>query len=105
MSEKWDYQPPVTHQPITVNVDDWLGARQADRGLLQQPRVDVSVEQLQEEAEQRQEQWFAAQQERLREHQLEVNAVECSNCDQLERPYKNDYLCYNCRDALDKETK
>jgi len=106
MSRSEKYRTPVVHKEISVNINDWMTSRQqvfnpngpAQAGVV---RETMTTEELIFEAEKRQEAWLESERMSRLADKLEASAVECSECGQTERPYKEDYLCYKCRDKLD----
>lgn len=104
---------------ITVNIDDWLKERQAGPsgltfpGTLPHPPGEPShPDQVrlpanatpQERAEARamqeklRKRWQEREELAEREHLLDNTPRECVECSALRRHYKNDYVCYRCRD-------
>lgn len=103
-------------KPITVNVDDWLKERQAGPSGLTYPGAvgpsttpdqiqlpaDASPEErervraLQEELR---EKWRIREEVAEREHLLDNTSRECVECHTSRRHYRDDYICYKCRDA------
>lgn len=86
------YQTPMSSTtPIVVNIEEWQKERA--KGLTptleEQKRVRALII---EEAH-----------ERDRADKLETLAHECFSCGQIARNYKDDYICWVCREALDKE--
>lgn len=85
-------------KPISVNIDDWLKTNGGNRKLLQQNTTAAEVEEMVHE---RAQQWMDEQDKRRREPLLADEKQECADCGEFRRPYKDDYICYECRDRLD----
>jgi hypothetical protein len=107
MSDK----PP---QPITIDVNQWLAERQNPGGGLQYPtsraphpdqiRAPENAsaeerEQFRRTQEELRERWQEREEIAEREHLLDNAPRECVECLATRRHYKDDYVCYRCRDA------
>lgn len=95
---------------ISVNIDDWLEQKQTPK----EPGPPVIVHPVQvqlpanatpedrkkaraEQARLRAE-WEEREELAEREHLLDNESKECVECSAQRRHYKNDYVCYRCRD-------
>ena len=90
---------------ISVNINDWLNRQhnphdhwRHSSGVVGEEKT---VEELIDEADRRQEDWLEAERLRVLEEKLEGEAISCGECSLEERPYKNDYLCFKCRDKME----
>jgi hypothetical protein len=104
------YRPnSAAGEEITVNLDDWLTNRDVtlDRSTtyvhpdqIQLPASATAEEREQMRAQQEELRKLWQEREELaeREHLLDNAPRECVECSDLRRPYKNDYICYRCRD-------
>lgn len=111
-----DYRNRNSREPITVNVDKWLEDRQplpGKSGLAYPgtthahpdqiqlpanatPEERKRVKELQEELRQ---EWAVREELAQREHLLDNTPRECVECFVSRRHYREDYMCYRCRDA------
>jgi hypothetical protein len=101
-------------ESITVDVNKWLEERQNPGGGLKYPGSeprphpdqihlpsDASVEErkkLLSVQEDLREQWQEREELAQRAHLLDNAPRECVECSDSRMHYKNDYICYRCRD-------
>lgn len=104
-------EPPKS---ITVNIDDWLAERQASaQGLkfpaqaptIQLPATAATPEEqavILEEQRRIKERWMATQELEVRKGKLVEGTPECVECGEQRQQYKDDYVCYRCRDKMEE---
>lgn len=95
---------PTPRPVLTVNIKEWLEKRNIG-GVQPQPTVQIpdmaSYATVEEYQEKLAEAYVKQQTERQRASKLEAKAKECGECSQVEKHYRDDYMCYACRDRLD----
>ena len=91
---------------ITVDVEKWLKERHNPGGGLkyppeQAPRTasPADKERVRQTQEELRERWQEREELAEREHLLDNEPRECVECSATRQHYKNDYICYRCRDA------
>lgn len=92
-----EYEAPKPGHTKTINVNDWLANSQSG-GQVVRPGSRDNVYASQEELKNH---WQEVMLERERGPKLEAGTKECSECNKTERYYKDDYMCYKCRDNLE----
>lgn len=97
---------PKSGKPRTINVDEWL--RDNERGkvihnppVIKRPSIPQQRDAVNYQKE-LQKNWHTYHENQAREPRLEGEAKECSECGTIERYYKDDYMCFKCRDTLDE---
>lgn len=91
-----DQKPPVAHAPISVNVDDWL--KQRTQGP---PQVSITVEEAAEQVATLSHDMLILEHERQLAVELDSVARECVECGDTRKHFKDDYMCWQCREARD----
>lgn len=90
-------------KPASIKIADWL----AKTNRLPDPAIQVPdfKDRPSVTAEQKilKDWWDNHKDEADREVKLEIKPQECSECGLMERFYHNDYICWSCRDKLEKE--
>jgi hypothetical protein len=88
----------------TVNINEWFKQRH-ERHVYKRPEVKLPTPDEIEAAKEQQavlaDRFAELHAARVLADRLEGGPRECSNCGQTERFYKEDYVCYQCRDRLD----
>ena len=95
-------------QPITVNVDEWMkqahgpraAPKPAEQEQLQRPKPE-EVERARQELRNYKENYLARNERAARQAKLTPDKHECTECGRTEYFYKDDYMCYMCREKLD----
>lgn len=98
-----EVKPPMSHPTITVDINDWMNERRTRGGAT--CTTNVTVDDLIDEAEERQAQWLHRKRMVELETLLAEGAHECSDCGKVERFYKDDYMCYQCRDRMEQDAR
>lgn len=105
-----NYRSGNPGQPITVNVDEWMKQAHGPAATpkpVEQEFPKPHKERQEEIRKARQEQanykenYLARNERAARQAKLTEDKHECSECERTEYFYKDDYMCYQCREKLD----
>lgn len=96
--------------PITVNVDEWMKQAHGPRAtpkpaeqehLQARSKRQEEIERAKIELRDYKENYLARNERAARQAKLSIEKSECTECGRTEFFYKDDYMCYQCREKLD----
>ncbi len=102
----------MSNQSRTVNINDWLNRRHGGTAVTRVkgaeaqvtgPTTMADLEDMQQVAQTLAEEIQQQAVIRARQDRLEPQAKPCSECSEQVQHYKEDYICYQCRDRLESD--
>lgn len=94
-----EYKPSQPLAPISVNVDEWMAKAHGPKAIVK-PTTQVEVDQLKAELREYKENYLDRNERMARQAALTPDKLECTECGRTEHFYKDDYICYQCREKL-----
>lgn len=97
---------PKALPSIRVNVDKWREDRAGGvtpTHTIHLPRIvsDEERENIERQQAVLQDRWLKSQEITVRREKLDSEKVECVECGVTRERYKEDYICFRCRDKLE----
>jgi hypothetical protein len=90
----------VPNKPITVNVKQFLEDRMGNKSYVD-PTMTTVKPMSKVDMEAMRKKWEMREKTRALEEKLDYSYIDCPECGQQQRPYKLDYVCFQCRDTMD----